>query len=345
MLTFDTTPTTMIGSLPCLTPAEALDLLERYPLTIPAWPQLPKRSFREGMLFQYSEGFPGIRIDEKERKIWIERNEDFPSACAAFYESVFSGDLEAFAVSGGHAGGLSAFIERYSAARKTLPAVKGQVTGPFTLGMSLSDQTGKAAWFDEECRDVVIKVLTKKALWQAGQFRSLAEDVIIFFDEPIFAALGTPAYIGISDDDVKRTYQEACDELHAAGAMVGIHCCGNMDWSLLARTAIDIISFDAYSFGDKVTLYAADIDAFLQRGGCLAWGLVPTGKPELADKETPARLLKKRDDLAGRFVEKGVARDRLMKQMLLTPSCGMGTLPLRSAERVLDVLHQLRRAS
>jgi hypothetical protein len=38
---------------------------------------------------------------------------------------------------------------------------------------------------------------------RVGLARAIAaEPKIIFFDEPIFAALGTPAYIGISDDDV-----------------------------------------------------------------------------------------------------------------------------------------------
>lgn len=340
MLAFDTIPTTIIGSLPFRTPAEALDLLERYPPAIPAWPQLPKRSFREGMVVQCSEGLPGIKFDDTERKIWIEQNEDLPNQYAVFYERVLSGDSEAFAMSADHAAGLTAFIERRSGEKK-VPVVKGQLAGPFTVGLSLGDQTGKTAWFDEQYRDILIKALTGKALWQAGRLGSLADKVIMFFDEPIFAALGTPAYIGISDDDVTDTYSEISRELRAAGVLVGIHCCGNMDWSLLTRASIDIISFDAYSFGDKVALYAPDIDAFLQKGGWLAWGIVPTGSPELVAKETSARLISKRDELVALFEGKGIARDRLMKQMLLTPSCGMGTLPAPSAERVLDLLHQL----
>jgi len=342
MLNFDGLATTIIGSLPCLTAAEALDLLERCPLAIPAWPQLPKRSFREGMVIQFSEGFPGIRIDEAERRIWIEQNEDLPNQYAAFYESYLSGNTGPFAISAEYASGLASFLERRVPEFGKCPAVKGQVIGPFTLGLSLSNQEGKAAWFDEQYRDILIKALAKKALWQAGRLKSLAEKVIIFFDEPIFAALGTPAYIGISADDVTTTYTDICSELHAAGVLVGIHCCGNMDWALLTRTPADIISFDAYSYGEKVTLYAADIDSFLGRGGWLAWGLVPTGSAELLERETSASLIRKRDELASLFVQKGTTRDRLMRQMLLTPSCGMGTLPVRSAERVLNLLGQLR---
>jgi methionine synthase II (cobalamin-independent) len=342
MLRFDGVPTTIIGSLPGASPADALDLLDRYPLTIPAWPQLPKRSFKEGMVGQFSEGFPGVRVDEQERKFWIEQDADLPSHLADFYERVLSGSAESFAVSAGYAAGLAAFLERRGSEGQKLRVVKGQVAGPFTVGLSIADQTGRSAWFDDQYRDVVIKGLAKKAVWQAGRLSSIAEGVIIFFDEPIFAALGTPAYIGISDEDVTNTYSELCEELHGAGAMLGVHCCGNMDWSLLARSSIDILSFDAYSFGDKVALYAPDINSFLMRGGWLAWGLVPTGNPELVGRESARRLVKKFDDLAALLEQKGIARDRLISQMLLTPSCGMGTLPMRSAERVLELLHQLR---
>jgi methionine synthase II (cobalamin-independent) len=343
MLAFDGTQTTIIGSLPCRNPIEALELLDRYPLTIPSWPQLPKRSFREGMVVQSSEGLPGIRLDEKDRKIWFEQNEDLPALYADFYEQAFSGDLEPFAITPEYAAAFHSFIERHASSSHKLPAAKGQVAGPFTVGLSLSDQDGKAAWFDEQYRDVLIKALTKKALWQADSLRANAEQVIVFYDEPIFAALGTPAYIGISDDEVTAAYASICEELHAAGTVVGIHCCGNMDWSLLTRTPVDVISFDAYSYGEKVALYAPDINVFLERGGWLAWGLVPTGNAELVEQATAEGLTRKRDDLAEQFVQKGIARDRLMRQMILTPSCGMGTLPLRSAERVLDLLHQLRR--
>jgi methionine synthase II (cobalamin-independent) len=245
-------------------------------------------------------------------------------------------------VSAGYAAGLAAFLERRGSEGQKLRAAKGQVAGPFTVGLSIADQTGRAAWFDDQYRDVLIKGLTKKAVWQAGRLASIAERVIIFFDEPIFAALGTPAYIGISDDDVTSTYSELCEELHGAGVTVGVHCCGNMDWSLLARSPIDILSFDAYSFGDKVALYASEIDSFLLRGGYLAWGLVPTANPELVGRESAAHLVKRWDELAALLEQKGIARDRLISQMLLTPSCGMGTLPMRSAERVLELLHQVR---
>ena len=59
MTEFNCLPT-MIGSMPHTDPAEACAVVSRYLKDIPAWPQLPQRSFKENMYAQYSEGFPGI---------------------------------------------------------------------------------------------------------------------------------------------------------------------------------------------------------------------------------------------------------------------------------------------
>jgi len=50
----------MIGSLPYQDPADACQRVLQYLRDLPAWPQLPIRSFLENMYAQYSEGFPGI---------------------------------------------------------------------------------------------------------------------------------------------------------------------------------------------------------------------------------------------------------------------------------------------
>jgi hypothetical protein len=111
-----------------------------------------------------------------------------------------------------------------------------------------------------------------------------------------------------------------------------------MEWSLLANTEIDIISFDAYSFGDKVALYPAEIDAFLKRGGRLAWGIVPTDTSEHIAGETGQSLCAKIKDLESLFVNKGVSAGLLKTRRIFTPSCGMGNLTEAEAMRVLELL-------
>ena len=75
----------------------------------------------------------------------------------------------------------------------------------------------------------------------------------------------------------------------AAGPVtLGIHCCGNTDWSLLLNAPIDILSFDSYGYFESLRLYDRALAQYLARGGWLAWGLVPTGRKTLSRRPRTA---------------------------------------------------------
>ena len=57
---------TGIGSLPHTDSDKALDLIFKYTPQVPFWPQLPKRDKREGMVIQYSQGLPCLRLKNKD---------------------------------------------------------------------------------------------------------------------------------------------------------------------------------------------------------------------------------------------------------------------------------------
>ncbi len=333
--------TTMIGSMPQTTGTLALECLHKYPLSIPVWPQLPARSFKEAMTAQYNEGFPGIKVDEAEKRVWVQRDDALLESIGSFYENVMGDDLSSFAITAENASGLIDYINALPHHKERFPFLKGQVTGPFTLGLGVNDQEGRALWFDEQYKDVIIKGLSKKAMWQFKQFKPYGDNIVIFFDEPILSALGTPAYMGISDDDVIAALNEVFAEVQAEGAAVGVHCCGNMDWGLLSRSNVNIISFDAYEFGEKVALYAQDFKNYLARGDYLAWGLVPTDNPELLETETAESLKQRFDQLIKVFTGKRIPLEQLMTQALVTPACGLGNLSEATCERALSLLQEV----
>lgn len=337
--------TTMIGSMPHASAEDALNTLAQFPLTIPSWPQLPKRSFLEGMVPQCSEGLPGIQVDHKAKRIWLAQNDNLAQSLAEFYENVITDNLDALAMSDHYAAGLHSFLGQLWASNASLPRIKGQLTGPFTMGLGLNDQDRTPVWFDEQYRDVILKGLGLKARWLVRELKQYADTVLIFLDEPILSALGTPAYVSIQNEHVIDGLNEVIHAAQAAGALVGTHCCGNMDWGLLASTDLDIIAFDAYFYGDKVALYAEQIEAFLQRDGVLAYGLVPTLEPDALAQCSTEDLQRKLNGLIDLFIEKGLAEDRLREQMLLTPSCGMGTLSAEESQRVLGLLSEVAHAT
>lgn len=336
-----------VGSMPHRDAGLALDrIIEACP-EAPCWPQLPALGFQENMTPQFSEGFPCIRIDWDKKRVFFLRPEDCTEELTRFYEDVINaeqtGELGPFALSASYAKGLHVLQERFTARQPgaAFPFVKGQVTGPLTFGLSVLDEKGLPALFDETLADVVRKGILMKALWQLARLEPWGRQCILFVDEPVLAAFGSSAYVSLSREMAVGILQEIFSAVQGKGALVGSHCCGNTDWSLLVEAGVDIINFDAYVYPDSVGLYADSISGFLERGGCLAWGIVPS--QSLGARPRPEELLKRLgqgiDGLAGL----GISRDLLLRNLLLTPSCGLATLTEDEAEAALRELKDLQR--
>jgi methionine synthase II (cobalamin-independent) len=108
------------------------------------------------------------------------------------------------------------------------------------------------------------------------------------------------------------------------------------DWSLLLSTTIDILSFDAYKYSQSLSLYPEDLKAFLSRGGIIAWGIVPTTEDAL-EQETPESLLTRLDEAFLLLTEKGIAKEDLIESCLITPSCGLASIPKEAAYTALKL--------
>jgi hypothetical protein len=147
------------------------------------------------------------------------------------------------------------------------------------------------------------------------------------------------AFSAVSSDTVAEKLNEIIGVIHELGGIAGIHCCGNADWPLLFNTAIDIVNFDAFGYMEKVLLYPGDIKRFLDRGGALAWGVVPTGA--FTGSETADMLLTRLEAGIKRLEANGIPRKTILRQCLITPSCGMGSLTPDKAEAILKLLREV----
>ncbi|MDD4858789.1 MAG: methionine synthase [Dehalococcoidales bacterium] len=325
---------TIIGSMPHTDAAKACALVSRYLKDIPAWPQLPKRSFLENMYAQYSEGFPGITIEGD--RIYVKHTADLPQALEALYAAYLENDVDKFPISAEYAAGLHRFLTETNLNPKL---VKGQVTGPLTWGLTVTDENRRAILHDEVLGDAVPKLLKLKAGWMEKQLSQVSSKTITFLDEPYMSAYGSSASAGAfaSPEKVVALLEEV---LGGIKGLKGIHCCGNTDWSVLLKTSMDILSFDAYHFAISLSLYTDGIKKFLDRGGTVAWGIVPDSSEALMG-ETVASLQDRLEEAMAPFTRKGVPFKQLITQGLLTPSCGLATLTEDSAELALALLADL----
>jgi hypothetical protein len=207
--------------------------------------------------------------------------------------------------------------------------------------LGLTDEKGKAIFYNEQLRDAAVKLLAQKARWQVKSFSEFGCPSIIFFDEPALAGFGSSAMISISRKEVGKCFEEVIDAVHDANGLAGIHVCANADWSLLLESNADIISFDAYAFFDKLMLYPDHLKDFIERGGILAWGIVPTLNSEDIEKETTESLVAKWEDQVRKITALGIEKSTLLAQTFITPSCGTGSLPIDLTTKVLTLTRQV----
>ena len=339
---------TLIGSLPLADHGAAADLIFEHTPEIPFWAQLPVHA-QEGMIAQFSKALPGLRQDKGNLIVDTESG-NFDGQLLRFYESymgVLDGQIDLdsseFALEADSARGFFELWQRLFADSTAPIAVKGQITGPFTLATGIVDQNKQAIFYDEQLRDAAVKLLAMNARWQVDRLSRFGHPVLIFVDEPGLAGFGSSAFTSISCDDISRCFEEIFGAVHQAGGLVGVHVCANTDWSLVLDSAADIVSFDAYAFFDRFILYAEKIKDFIDSGNILAWGIVPTLNPDDIAAETVESIWERWMAQVEQVAALGIDRQRLISQSLVTPSCGMGSLGLDSAEKVIKLTKAVSR--
>lgn len=320
---------TGVGSVPFKDPKAACRVIFDNFDSIPFWPQLPKKSYLENMYVQYSERFPGLVLDENNKTVHVDTAK-VASEIEAVYAKYLEGDLDFFKISQNYASGLYEFLEKLKNAPKGLKFVKGQITGPISYALSLTDQNKRAVIYDKDLFEVLTKLLVMKAKWQIKRLKKLFPNVIIFIDEPYLVSIGS-SFVNINMESAFEKLDELINAIKAESALSGLHCCGNTDWPLLLKRDIDILNFDAYNFTKELFLYAGDVKNFVNRGGTIAWGIVPSS--DAVESQEPKALIQKLKEALSISKDKGIDKDSVSS--LVTTSCGLGTLDEGIAEKAL----------
>jgi hypothetical protein len=313
-------------------------------LDCPIWPQLSAFGLKEQMEIQYSEGLPCAVIDEEKGRLFFQTDGDYSDAFAEFYEAYMlamdpddgNGDCSAMAISEEFSHGIYALEKRLKATNAKLPWLKVQTTGPISFALTIVDENKRALWYNEEFRDVVIKGMAMKSRWQIQKFKPYADNIICFIDEPILSAFGSSTYVSVNRDEVVAALNECVEAVHLDGALAGTHCCGNTEWSILVDAGVDIVNFDAFEFGETIAMYSDSVQELFARGGLLAWGVVPTS-PEIRE-QTCESLCEQLEKMMDNLAAKGIDKQTIVEQAIITPSCGTGSMEEADAEKVFEMV-------
>ncbi|MDR1043528.1 MAG: hypothetical protein LBP33_00185 [Candidatus Adiutrix sp.] len=316
--------TTAIGSAPYLNIEEAVEAMSG--LDIPAYPQMVKMSPWEDMFLGAVEGLPALLINRETLAVRAKRH-DRENDLADFYAKFLAGERDFLALAPEAGQGFTAFLNRASRDPLYGPDfLKVQIIGPLTFGqMVLMEDEQSTLVDDPELLEATALALGGKAAWEARRVRALGRTPVVFIDEPGLASFGS-AFSTLSRETVIKTMNQSAEVLRADGpALIGGHICGNTDWGMIMESGLDIINFDAYEIMEQFSLYPGQLRLFLEKGGLVAWGIVPSRgfSPDL----TADFLVDKLHQGWRRLDRLGAPLDLIASRAIITTACGLGMLP------------------
>ncbi|MGH9275250.1 MAG: hypothetical protein ACRDZU_11445 [Acidimicrobiales bacterium] len=309
---------TSIGSLPHADArAAATFVLERHP-RLPAAPSLPNRSGRERMVAQAAWGIAGVTVLADGS---LEVDDPAIDPRAPLTDAGIDG--EPFV-------GLRAFLGAVAGRRGP---IKLQLTGPVTLGIALHS-IGVPAARAFAVAGAAVRARAR-ALVNAARETAPMAPLVVFVDEPgLTAAMqrGFPL-------DPNRTIDLVSSALAALEphAITGLHCCGPADWRVVLQAGPQILSLP---LDMGAVEHSGAISAFLENGGWVAWGAIPTTGPLGA---TPERLWQQLSSEWCDLTQGGCDPVQLREQALITPACGLATHGHGQADLVLSLTNQVAR--
>jgi hypothetical protein len=303
-------------------------------LDIPFWPQLPNYSYTEDMYVQASEHFPGICLDLQNRKLSFSTEKfisELEETLAHFDEPNY------FDVSPHYSVVYRQFLHLDLQDR---PAIRGQLEGPISFGFNVLDENERPILFNDTVRPFMLEFMSRRINVQLQKLKECNANAFMFVDEPgmqfLFSALA-----GYGDLKAKG-------DLDQFFAMVerprGIHLCGNPDWDFLLGLDLDVLSLDIYTNAEIFAAYAPSIRRFLNRGGTIVWGIVPTGV-EAFEKENSQSLIAQIENVWRVLREKSIDFDLLLSRSLLSPAtcCLVNPDREKTVERAFDLIRHISR--
>ena len=299
--------TTAMAVMPHKDADRALDLA--LTMDIPFWPQLPHVSYTEDMYVQAAEHFPGILLDMENRTLRFSMEKfiiEFEETMAHFDEP------EYFDISKEYSVVYHRFLEMDLSGR---PAIRGQLEGPVSFGFNVLDQDKRPILFEDTVRSFMLEFMSKRINVQLERLKQMNSNAFMFVDEPGLQFL----FSALSGYDSTKAKSDMEDFFAMIQRPRSIHLCGNPDWDFLLNLDLDILSLDTYQNGEIFASYSKSIKRFLDRGGIIVWGVVPTNfEPFEAENinTLEARLTEVWDFL----IDKGIDREFLISRSLISPA-------------------------
>jgi hypothetical protein len=318
---------TGIGSLPLTSVSSAIQAVAQFTPEVPFWPQLPQLSPSEGAIGQGLGCLAGLIEPRKEGYGYQVKSGQIDSVVEALHGS--GGVLTSV-----NAAGFAAFEKALSSGLfKSAVAVKGQIEGPITLSAYLFHQ-GRPFLSDPTLFAAIAFHVSQMLSWQIERLNAPGLPILLFVDEPALCLEDSAD--SVSEEQRIDALAATLENARTRGAYAGLHCCAARPFERMFRAKPDILSFDA---DEGLDLFFTDWHAldFVQQGGTVAYGLVPT-RPGVNAADAASIFIRwlKAASLAG-------DPRTFAQRAMITATCGLGLLDETSIEESFGVAHSIRK--
>ena len=323
--------TTAMGVMPHTDVDRAINIA--LSLDVPYWPQLPRYSYYEDMYVQVSEHFPGIILNLEEETLRFSQEKFMLEL-----EDVLNNfdNLDFFDVSDKYSVVYRKFL---SMDLSKYPSVRGQLEGPISFGFYVKDiDTDRPIIFNDDVRPFMLEFMAKRINAQLKKLKEKNDNAFMFIDEPglqfVFSAMSGYNDV-IAKDDIANF-------LSMVETPRGIHLCGNPDWDFLFGFDMEIVSIDLYTNRAIIPMHGNSIKNFIQRGGKIVWGIIPTNfEPFMNENmDSLVRIITSTWD---KVVETGLDMEELLANSLLSPAtcCLVNKDKEKTVEKAFNLLKDM----
>jgi hypothetical protein len=292
---------------------------------VPFWPQLPQRSESETAIAQ-GLGCLADLIEPRSQGYGYQVR---PGQIDSVLQRLHGSDG---VLAERSAAGFYAFDEALSTGSfPSARAIKGQIEGPITLSAYLFHRD-RPFLSDSALFAATAFHVSQMIAWQVQRLQNAGLPVLLFVDEPALCLEGLANIV--SEEERLNALAATLEGARSLGAYAGLHCCAARPFERMFRAKPDIVSFDA---DEGLELFFSDWHAadFVQQGGIVAYGLVPTRSGlDAADSASIFLRWLKAASLAG-------DPQKFAQSAMITATCGLGLLDESAVEESFRVAHAI----
>lgn len=262
-------------------------VFDYYEYQLPFWFSLPNRSFFEKDVVQFCDKLPGFRIDEGQKKAWVDtKASGFDAAMEECVTRCMALDVDYFSFSQESSPSLYLLSQRLMG-MNWQGWIKLQIVGPLSAAMDLCDESGRPLFFHEELGELIALMLSLKTAYLIKQLKVNAKTkLVVVIDESFINLNG----IGLSTQDVISRFGRLVDIIHDNGALCALRISDVRDYVFAEHLCVDILHFDLGGNLAFLAEFENALASFLKKGGIPLIGCVPVDQGSLGDCDLRNRL-------------------------------------------------------